>query len=242
MIDRYSTEQLVTRWEDRREIKNIMSKHAVSFLIKKEDEILDTLWSSRDDICLGVNEGWYDGRDAVKSYYDSFVQRNIAVRDVLMELFPEKVAGKTPEELYGIGVFDLLSVTNGVVEIADDGETAKGMWFVFGKPIKIDERGPVSHWIFGTYCADFVKEGDAWKLWHLTYLRDIDNPTGADWSIQENPYPELPEFAKLKDVKIAAPNKPMVLRELYSKDRPFTKLPPIPEPYETFADTFSYGV
>ena len=31
------------------------------------------------------------------------------------------------------------------------------------------------------------------------------------------------------------------LRELYTPQRPFTRTLPLPEPYGTFAETFSYG-
>lgn len=33
----------------------------------------------------------------------------------------------------------------------------------------------------------------------------------------------------------------VTLREYYSPNRPMAKLPRLPEPYPTFADTFSYG-
>jgi hypothetical protein len=46
----------------------------------------------------------------------------------------------------------------------------------------------------------------------------------------------------MKDFKFPEPNVPAVLREAYYPGRPFTESPALPEPYETFAETFSYGI
>ena len=45
----------------------------------------------------------------------------------------------------------------------------------------------------------------------------------------------------MKEVTLAQPNVPMDLRALYTGSRPFAKLPKVPEPYDTFEHTFSYG-
>ena len=116
------------------------------------------------------------------------------------------------------------------------------MWHCFGYVTDIDTHGPVSNWIFATLCADFIREDGEWRIWHLMYLEDINNPSGTDWSGGEYPYPELPEFESLRAVKPAAPNVPCILRERYSVRRPYTAMPRLPEPYVTFGDTFSYGM
>ena len=66
-----STLQLTERFEDRREIKNIMGKYVTNCLLCKEDTIVDSLFCSRDDISLGFNHGYYVGREAVKGYYNA---------------------------------------------------------------------------------------------------------------------------------------------------------------------------
>ena len=63
-----STLQLTERFEDRREIKNIMGKYVTSCLLCREDTIVDSLFCGRDDISLGFNRGYYVGRQAVKEY------------------------------------------------------------------------------------------------------------------------------------------------------------------------------
>ena len=59
----FNTEELVGRFEDRRDVKNLAGKYVMSLLLKKEPTILADLWSSRDDISLGVNGGYYAGRE-----------------------------------------------------------------------------------------------------------------------------------------------------------------------------------
>lgn len=52
-------EHLVERWEDRRDVKNQMGKFMHYLLLKQEGKLVADLWSKRDDICYGVNDGWY---------------------------------------------------------------------------------------------------------------------------------------------------------------------------------------
>jgi hypothetical protein len=107
----------------------------------------------------------------------------------------------------------------------------------------ISERGAISNWVLGSLCVDFIRENDAWKLWHVLYLEDVDTPAGKKWgdpkAIEE--FPPMKEFAAMAGTELAKPNKPMALREFYTGSRPFTKLPKVPEPYDTFENTFSYG-
>ena len=45
-----SAEELVGRWEERREIKNLMGRYAVSFLLKKEASMFSDFWAAREDV------------------------------------------------------------------------------------------------------------------------------------------------------------------------------------------------
>ena len=238
----YTTEQLVDRWEHRRALKNLMGKYVVSFLLKRERTMMETFWAQREDICLGVNDGWFAGRDAVKAYFDDKNAHNERVRDLLMKLYPDQAAGKTKEELYGIGQLEERTITNCVLEIAADGETAKGLWCEFSNVTDVGVKGPLSNWVMGYFAADFILENGAWKLWHLQHLRQLDSPCAENWSAGGEKYPDLPEFAELAEEERVRPNISVKLMELYHGDRPFTKCPPIPQPYTTFAETFSYGI
>ena len=240
---RFNTEELVGRFEDRRDVKNLAGKYVMSLLLKKEPTMLQDLWSQRDDISLGVNGGYYAGREALKGYYASIDAATKAKAQVVKSVFPEDLGEYSDEKLYGRGPMEIRSLDNAIIEIADDGATAKGFFYVFGLVTDITPRGPISNWVLGSCCFDFIRENDVWKIWHVLYLEDVDTPAGKKWG---NPYaieefPEMEGFAAMKDVSIVQPNAPKDLRDLYTGSRPFTKLPKVPEPYDTFENTFSYG-
>lgn len=238
----FTSEELLTRWEHRRAIKNIMGKLTQSYLMMEEAEIYNRWWSKRADVCLGVNTGWYSGAEAVRGYYDALGAKIQLASDIIAKTFPEKLAGKTKDELYGVGQLGVKPVDTEIVEIAGDGKTAKGIWSLHGTYADMTPSGPVSCWDWGYYCVDFVLEGDDWKIWHMQYLTDINNPTGSDWAGTHTVFPEDKNFAAMKAFHFPEPNVPMTLRENYYPGRPFTETPPLPEPYETFAETFSYGM
>ena len=242
MKQNFTPEELLTRWEDRREIQNVMGKVSQSYLMMEEAAVYDRFWSKREDVALGVNEGWYAGAEAVKGYYDALGEKIRLASDLIAAAFPEKLGGKTREELYGVGQLGVKPIDTFIIEIAGDGQTAKGLWSLHGTYADITPSGPVSYWDWGYWCVDFVKEPEGWKIWHFQDLKDINNPTGGDWAEAPLTFPEEPAFAAMKDFAFPAPNVPAELRKAYYPGRPFTETPPLPEPYDTFADTFSYGM
>ena len=215
-------EYLVERWEDQRTVKNLMGKYVNCLLLNRQGEIFDAFFSSREDVCLTFNDGSYIGAEAVKRYYDAVVERNRLSAKLLQDRLPEKLGGRSEDE------------------VAEDGQTAKGLWFCLGCSAEVTSRGPEANWTWGYFAGDFVYEDD-WKIWHLQYLNDVDSLCGQSWGREITPYPELPEFAALKDFAYPPYTLAENVRALYSVDRPLTAAPRIPEPYDTFANTFSYG-
>ena len=70
----------------------------------------------------------------------------------------------------------------------------------------------------------------------------MDCICGQSWGKPQQPYPDLPEFADVKAFRYPDYTVARQVREYYRPDRPLTLTPEIPVPYETFADTFSYGI
>ncbi len=234
--------QLTERFEDRREIKNLMGKYVTSCLLCRENTLVDELFCTRDDITLGFNNGYYVGREAVKGYFQAVCDATAKKSKCLQKIFPEQLGKLPEEELYGIGPFKAEPLTSCYVQIAGDGQTAKAIWMVEGSITDITEKGPITNWSWGYYAADFIKEDGQMRLWHVLRVEDVHCPNGVNWGMPENNFPELPEFAELKDIQIPAPNHPAAVYETFSADRCSAKTPRIPEPYTTFAETFSYGV
>lgn len=237
-----STLKLTEQFEDRREIKNVMGKYVTSCLLCREDTLVDTLFCSRDDISLGFNNGYYVGREAVKGYFAAVSEATAKKSKCLQKIFPEQLGSLSDEELYGVGPFKAEPLTSFYMQEAEDMQTAKAIWMVEGSITDITPQGPVTNWSWGYYAADFIKEDGQMKLWHVLRVEDVHCPNGTDWGMPENNYPELPEFAELKDIKLPEPNQPAKVHELFSASRGPAQPPRLPEPYKTFADTFSYGV
>ena len=237
----FTIDELADRWMDRRAVQNMMGRFVYSKLLKLESTILNDFWADRDDISLGVNEGYYAGREAVKGYYDASYEITEAKTELIRSMYPDFLAKYTHEELHGVGTLDIDALTSCVIEQSEDGETMKGLWYVLGCDSDITEYGPYSFWTYGFMAGDFIKEGDDWKIWHLQDIEDMHHAVAKNW-MKDPELEVLPEFASVADLKLPEPNVKEVIHERYSTEREFKPLVRIPEPYVTFADTFSYGV
>ncbi|MDR1573854.1 MAG: nuclear transport factor 2 family protein [Clostridiales Family XIII bacterium] len=242
MFGKLTAEQAITLWEDRRGLKNLMGKYVNCLLLNRDSDIPELFWSKNErDVCLGLNEGWYRGFDAVRGYYLGMRDYNAAVADALQKRFPDRLGALSPEEVFGVGSFRVNPLLCPVLEVAGDRETAKGLWYSQGSHARVTEAGPAAYWTWG-YCAvDFVRENGAWRVWHLLRTDDIDVPCGQSWGKPVRAYPPLPEFESLARRAPPEPTERADLRRRYAPDREFAPPPRIPEPYASFSETFSYG-
>ncbi len=245
METKWTTEDKTRRWEYHRELKNLMGKYMFSLLLNRENTIWDKFWSQcQEDVCLGFNNGWYSGREAVAEYYAGRHEAVVRTSALMREIFPDKLGDKTDEEIFGAGPYNSKPVSNAVIEIAGDEKTARGMWYSRGSQVKIGVSGSVSYWTWGVYAVDFIRESDEWRIWHMQYLEDINSPCGQSWGAPVSEYPAAPGFEKAAGLEdcVPEPNVPCLLRALYTPDRPFTRLPDYPTPYQTYSDTTGYGM
>ena len=234
--------ELLERLEWRREIRNIMGRISHDYAVKQEAEIYGRYWSSRGDVCLGLNNGYYKGAEAVKGYYDALGEEIALSSKLIAAKFPQELGGKTEEELYGVGMVSYVPFESQIIEIADDGKTAKGLWNIRGATSSLTASGPVARWIFGWAAVDFVLEDGEWKILNLLLLYNVDHGCGTPLTGPDPVFEPVPEFAAMAEFKLPEPNVPQVLMETFRPDRPCTVSPRAPEPYATFAETFSYGV
>ncbi len=238
-----TTEQLTKRWEDQREIKNVMGKYTNAMLLEEKSTIFSRFWShAQEDVCLGLNHGWYKGAAAIQGYYGDLASRTGVESQLLQSLFPEQLGEMPEEKLYGVGHMDNKPVSSPLISVAYDGETAQGMWTCAGCYTVFSTAGPSSHWMWGYYAVDFIREEGQWKIWHLRLIADIDTAAGRDWTQTHEPDPELPEFAVLANAPVSQPNVPCVLQEPYHFKRLPMTLPKLPHPYEHFVELESYGI
>ena len=243
MSHQWNSEELLTRWEKRRALQNLMVRFfSQDYLMRRENKMYDTYWSKADDVCLGVNNGYYQGAAAVQAYYQGLADRTALESKLIQQKYAAQVGSLSPEEAYGMGIMDMKSLVAPVIEIAADGATAKGIWTIHGMNTKLTAAGQVSYWERAYVAGDFVWEDGAWKVWHLLYVQDLDAPSGTNWADPAPEYPADPAYAALVDFRFPEPNVKKTVYETYSATRPFYAPPAYPEPYETFAETFSYGL
>lgn len=245
MIRNFTTEELMDRWEDRRTIQNTMVRFiSQDYLFRREKDMYKNYWSKADDVSLGINEGYYAGAEAVKGYYDAIHRRTQLESKLIQQKYPTRLGDKSEKDVYGVGVLHARPLDTPVIEIAGDGKTAKGLWSVHAMNANLTSAGQVGYWEWAKIAVDFVKEDGAWKVWHMLYLRDLYIPCGQSWAdnAAKAEYPDDPAYVSLKDFIFPEPNVKKTLYETYYNMRPQRQEPCYPEPYETFAETFSYGV
>ncbi len=147
--------------------------------------------------------------------------------------------------LPAIGTFHMNNNTTGIIEVAGDLKTAKGLWTCPGTYNNKDDSSPTGAVSMAGAClrsCDFIydEEEEKWKMWHyvvtgvMSYRMGETPASGsqdvatADWKdlFDETSRPDGPATNKW----VYAPNRRVEYKD-YNR---------VPEPYETFSETFSY--
>ena len=217
--------------EDTTAIANIMGAFTFLNCYKQHKRQFEN-WSTNEPT-ITLNEGKYVGYEAVKAFFVDYNEAQTRwANETMRKLFPEELGGKSDEEIWAVGSNTVLNFTTPLIEVAFDGQTAKGMWYVYGSTTEVYSTGPKAAWNFGRCAVDFIKEDGVWKIWHMTMFTDIQCPVGGNWG-KDKMYPH-------EGVEIPAPTVKEHYYTGYGEDFLSLVEPPLPEPYDTFANTFSY--
>ena len=237
-----SPEQIMDQWEALRTVKNLMGKYVNCRLLNRVEDLWPLFWSkTMPDVSLGLNDGYYVGPEAIQGYFQAVRDGNMKKAKLLQASLPDRLGSLSDEELYGVGPFHVHPLGSPVIEVAEDGKTAKGIWHCMGAYADVGTDGPSSSWLWGYYAGDFILEDGQWRIWHLLFLRDVDHTCGESWAEPERPREILPEFAAMAEYRVPEPTVKKTQWTLYAPRRPHLAPPRIPEPYDTFDHTFSYG-
>ena len=110
------------------QIKDLMSRRAMYSANEERARELDELWVSQPahqaTASFGRNYGYYAGLDAIRSYYVDAHQKRI-------------------DALNGVGYMECHAVSSPYVELAEDGQSARGLWYSIGQETYPDENGHV---------------------------------------------------------------------------------------------------
>ena len=179
--------QSIQRLLDYMDIQNVMAKHSYYYGAQEQWKELDEAWSKkRDDISYGHNDGYYVGRKSVEAYYGRTNEtRRKQTLETVSRIYPEI---KNVEENEGVGDLVIHTLTTPYIEIAEDGQTAKGVWMSIGLCSRTGQDGKASAmWLWEKFATDFVKEDGEWKIYRFDMHGTFNTPfDGPGWS--EEPY------------------------------------------------------
>lgn len=225
------------------EVQNLMSRRMYFHSIGRNELELE-LWSKKRDIRWAQNQGCWMGMKSLKVYYDD-VNRQMQAAELV------RLSGANPKiknipENRNIGNTILHTLTTPIIEVADDGESAKGVWYTPGVILSpADGLRPTGTWIWERYGVDFIKEDGKWVLLNVQVNTDFMSPMGKPLTLPADSAAMGAEGAQMgpssAGIVIPGPDIPKPTYEDYSVTRVPTLTPRLPEPYSTLAKTFQYA-
>lgn len=236
-------QNLAQRTHDRAAVENLFSQYMYLHNAFRDTDIIP-LWASKgtpDVRAQYSNLGVYTGWDKIMSYH----QNRPAPRGKLISHY----------------------TTTPMIEVAGDGQTAKGLWIVNGiesglvdpehaknMPAWMFEKDMVGgkkvwmHNVYLKYGVDFIKQDGQWKIWHFHCFEVARAPYGMGWipfaaAAQDDAFNfDLMYVGENgKPVFMPPVDGPAVVRSnTYRTDTAQSLDARPPEPYRTFSETFAY--
>lgn len=146
--------------------KNLMGKvlyYGVAYLNRE----MVGLWADREDDLLEQPWGIYDSIEGVKRCY-------------LMDFGDRRDPGKL-EKMRGI--MHLYTCDTPIVEVAEDGRTAQGIWTSSGAETwREGDEKPQGYWRWGKYALDFIQENGVWKIWKMRFYPYFMTKFDESWT------------------------------------------------------------
>lgn len=222
--------------------QNLMARYTYAREQGLEKESFEQLWSSREDISLGENNGFWAGRDSVKNAWITGRQ-DAAQADLAI------LRASNPDLSLGAGSMDRVNLMSPLIEVARDGQTAKGMWYCPGVSTRMEIDGQMHLcWHYIRYAVDFVLETEGWRLWHVFAGSEFRFEPGHAYipAAGMKPLPDATVYEQNPATvgfplgRTRMPEYDLPVRA-YSIDYGWSAWPPEPIPYEAFETTFSYG-
>ena len=232
----YTIEEKAARYIAVKEINSLLCEHCLYFGRRQQDLELERLWCKQaPDPAFSQNNGRFVGYDSLKRYYAGAENRRKARYDTILAKQEPEMADQSDELRYGTNTLSLQTLSTPCIELAEDMQTAKGLWTISAQVTTVDETGPVGLWAYGKLAADLVREDGEWKIWHMAVYTDFVSPAGKEFDPEKG--------AALYPAGLGideAPTEPGTRYQSYTDTRPLQIDPKPPAPYRTFSETFSY--
>ena len=162
---KYTDEELIGRVWDQEKIRDLISRFSYYEAADRRAESMDRFWVSepenRRTASFGRNWGFITGWDDIRAYY---VDR---------------------DRFGGVGTGLMHPLSTKLLCLAEDGKTARGMWMGIAYETAPGDDGNLdAKWINERLAADFIKEDDGWKIWHLFIGTNYVLSVGEDYDEQ----------------------------------------------------------
>lgn len=201
-------ERQVARIEDRHQIEILMGHYAVNHNQKNMHNTPRFYALSMPDVSVEIaDRGRYEGEKNVRQLFEA----NYQIEDLK-------------------GNFLTHWLTTRMLEVAGDGQTARGVWWSPGAEAIVKDGTPQAVWSFITYAIDFIKENGVWKFWHFRVFNVVKCDYEKGWC---RDYTDWLTMGKMEG---AAPEPPFYDNP-YSPTAIQEAIPACPEPYDTWTDT-----
>ena len=205
-------EKEIERLQAINEIQNLVGKYAVVHTSTSMKRSLEVFALKQPDVSVEIAMwGVFIGPERVKEMYTGMSEG-------------EPKPGAMFEHQF----------TTPIIQVAEDGQTARGLWFSPGHETTPGEDGElVANWCWGKYAADFIKEDGEWKIWHFHFYDTFMVPYDKSWLEKPQPAPGV-----LAGPPGLTPDRESTARGTYWPDHVREPIPGYPEPYETWQADF----
>lgn len=214
-------ERKIDRLQAYHDVANVMAGYAINHCQKNIAHDADYFALDMPDVSVEIaNGGVLVGPEAVKALY----------KDVYYQ-----------EEYHGKYLKHYL--TTPAIEVAEDGKTARGVWYSPGwESDKLDGSEDIVPIIsFGAYSADFIKTEKGWKIWHLHWYHVVKCQFEDGWvhpakEKQEDPAGARKRHPALKNATVLDPTYQFE----YNLSAIQESIPAAPLPYQTWDGDLSW--
>ncbi|MGD0795793.1 MAG: nuclear transport factor 2 family protein [Dehalococcoidales bacterium] len=150
-------ENQVVKLKDLEDINRLQKSYGYYMEHWMYEDIID-LFSDSPDTVLNLMAGIFLGKEGVRKYFGGMTEMT-----------------QSPEFLHQI------MQLSGIVDIADNGKSAKGRWYGFGPVALPIGKGVYQFFADGTYIADYIKEDGVWKILKLMWNPLYTAPPEKGW-------------------------------------------------------------
>lgn len=152
--------------EDRARVANVMGYYEYLTLAHRFRDLANHFALSEPDVTIDIdNMARWVGPEKVRAILLSQDINPEPISTLPLDLAPS--AGQMHEH----------TLTTPIIEVADDGQTAQGLWISPGH----ETVGGKAYWAWCKYAVDFKKIDGAWKIWHMKIHGTFFTPFDKDW-------------------------------------------------------------